>query len=136
LRRTTTLRIDTSKVSGGQLVGHDTALARVVENLATNAARHATTTVSCSVREQDDVVELVVWDDGPGIDPTDRERIFERFRTLDDARAFGPGRTGLGLSIARAIVEAHHGTIHVGEAPGSGAQFVVRLPAAARLARR
>jgi signal transduction histidine kinase len=128
LARTTNLRIDTAHVSGGQVVGRDTELVRVLENLATNAARHASSTVAFSVRQLEGVVELCVSDDGPGIASADRQRIFERFRTLDDARTAGHGRAGLGLSIASAIVTAHHGTIAVDDAPGTGARFVVRLP--------
>jgi signal transduction histidine kinase len=132
LERTTHLRIDTSQVSGGQVVGRDTELGRVVENLATNAVRHATTAVAFSVRQLDGVVELTVSDDGPGIAVADRTRIFERFSTLEDARSPGHGGAGLGLSIASAIVAAHHGSIHADDAPGAGARFVVRLPAQAR----
>jgi len=129
LERTTNLRIDTSQVSGGQVVGRDTELSRVVENLATNAVRHAETAVAFSVRQRDGVVELTVSDDGPGIAVDDRARIFERFSTLEDARSPGHGGAGLGLSIASAIVAAHHGSIHADDAPGTGARFVVRLPA-------
>jgi signal transduction histidine kinase len=131
LTRMTNLRVDTSQVSGGQVVGRDTDLARVIENLAANAARHARTTVAFAVRQLDGVVELAVIDDGPGIAAADRGRIFERFTTLDDARSLGQGGTGLGLSIASAIVAAHHGTIRADDAPGAGARFVVRLPAEA-----
>lgn len=130
LARTTALRVDVSEVSGGQVAGHDTELARVVENLSTNAARHAATTVAYSVRQDGDVVELTVTDDGPGIDPRDRVAVFERFLTLDDARASSHGRSGLGLSIVRSIVCARGGTIHAEDAPGRGARFVVRLPSA------
>ena len=131
LGRTTNLRVDTSQVLGGQVVGRDTDLGRVIENLAANAARHAKTTVAFSVRQLDGVVELAVTDDGPGIAAADRGRIFERFTTLDDARSLAQRRTGLGLSIASAIVAAHQGSIRAEDAPGAGARFVVRLPAEA-----
>ena len=130
LARTTNLRVDMSNVSGGQVAGRDTDLARVVQNLASNAARHASTTVAFSVQQVDGIVEFTVVDDGPGIPSDDRTKIFERFRTLDDARTAGDARTGLGLSIASAIVDAHHGTIHVDAAAGAGARLVVRLPRA------
>jgi signal transduction histidine kinase len=129
LARTTNLRIDTSRVSGGQVTGRDTELGRVVENLAANAARHATSTVAFSVRQVDGAVELTVSDDGPGIAAADRTRIFERFTTLDDARTPGDRRAGLGLSIASAIVTAHHGSIRADDGPSAGTRFVVRLPA-------
>jgi len=130
LARTTTLQVDTAGVSGGQVTGRDTDLARVIENLATNAARHASSVVAFSVRQLDGDVEFTVMDDGPGIPPGDRARIFERFSTLEDARSSGNGRAGLGLSIARSIVTAHHGSIHIEDAPGGGAWFVVRFPMA------
>jgi signal transduction histidine kinase len=130
LARTTNLRVDTANVSGGQVTGRDTDLARVIENLATNAARHASSVVAFSVRQLDGDVEFTVMDDGPGIPPGDRARIFERFSTLEDTRSSGNGRAGLGLSIARSIVTAHHGSIHIEDAPGGGAWFVVRFPMA------
>jgi signal transduction histidine kinase len=134
LDRTTHLRIDIANVSGGQVAGRDTDLARVIENLATNAARHATTTVAFSVRQINGVVEFAVSDDGPGIPLADRARIFERFSTLEDARDRGDGGAGLGLSIAHAIVVAHHGSIRAEGALGAGARFVVTLPTAATTA--
>ena len=62
--------------------------------------------------------------------PGERDRIFERFTRLDEGRARDAGGVGLGLSIVRAIVERHTGTVTVEDAPGGGARFVVRLPAA------
>jgi signal transduction histidine kinase len=66
---------------------------------------------------------LIVADDGPGIPIGDRDRVFERFTRLDDARARATGGTGLGLAIARQVVEAHGGTI---AATDEG--LVIRLP--------
>lgn len=129
LARHTHLRVDTSRVSGGQVAGRDTDLIRLVENLATNALRYAATTVSFTVHQFGDTVELMVDDDGPGIEPADRDRIFERFATLDDARTHLGSGSGLGLAIVAAIVSAHQGTIRVGDAPGGGARFEVHLPA-------
>lgn len=129
LARGTRLRVDTSRVSGGQVTGRDTDLARLVENLAANAARYATSTVAFTVHQLGDTVELFVDDDGPGIPPADRERVFERFRTLDGARNRSTSGSGLGLAIVAAVVDAHHGAIRVGSAPGGGARFEVRLPA-------
>jgi signal transduction histidine kinase len=131
LERTTALVIDISRVSGGQVMGRDTELGRVVENLASNAARFASSTVAFSVQPRGldgREVELEVSDDGPGIATADRSRIFERFTTLDEARS-AEGGAGLGLSIAAAIVASHDGTISVHDASGGGARFVVRLPA-------
>ncbi len=129
LQRTTSLRIDTTGVSGGQVRGRDTDLARVVENLAANAARYAVSTIAFSVRECDGTVVFTVTDDGPGIPESDRGRVFERFTTLEDSRAGMRSGTGLGLSIVAAIVTAHHGTVVAGAGDGRGACFTVRLPA-------
>ncbi|MBI2704133.1 MAG: HAMP domain-containing histidine kinase [Actinobacteria bacterium] len=129
LQRSTHLRIDTSRVSGGQVAGRDTDLGRLVENLASNASRYARSSVAFTVHQFGDTVDLVVDDDGPGIPHADRDCVFERFHTLDPARNNTEGGAGLGLSIAAAIVASHLGTIRVGDAPGGGARFEVRLPA-------
>lgn len=129
LTRRSHLIVDTSRVSGGQVAGRESDLDRLVENLATNASRYASTTVWFTVHQFGDTVELIIDDDGPGIAPDDRERVFERFATLDDARTHLGSGAGLGLAIVDAIVTAHHGTIRVGDAPGGGARFEVRLPA-------
>ena len=122
--------IDTRAVSAGQVHGDAVLLRRVVRNVLDNAIRHAHSRVTVSLREAHDRVELAVEDDGPGIPVADRERIFERFVRLDRARARDSGGTGLGLAIAREIVEGHRGVIAVESAPGGGARFVIRIPAA------
>ncbi|GAA4238015.1 HAMP domain-containing sensor histidine kinase [Actinomadura meridiana] len=103
-------------------------LSRVVGNLLDNAERHARTAVRLSVSGEAGTAVVRVADDGPGVPPADRERIFERFVRLDDARARDEGGAGLGLAIARDLVLAHGGVLTVGEAPGGGAVFEVRLP--------
>ncbi len=128
LATTSKLFIDTSHVSGGQVAGRESELARMITNLAANAARYAHTTISFRVQTFGDTVEVVIDDDGDGIPLVDRTRIFERFATLDDARAKDRSGTGLGLAIVAAIVASHHGTVRAGEAPGGGARFEVRLP--------
>ena len=80
--------------------------------------------VRLGVRAGDDAVELAVADAGPGVAPDVRERIFEPFFTTRERG------TGLGLAVARQIVQAHGGTIAVGDEPGGGARFTVRLRAA------
>src|SRR6185312_7094381 len=71
-----------------------------------------------------------VTDDGAGVPADDRIRIFERFVRLDDARARADGGSGLGLAIVAEVVAAHDGQVWVEDAPGGGALFRVRLPAA------
>jgi signal transduction histidine kinase len=73
---------------------------------------------------------LRVDDDGPGIPVDDRTRVFERFTRLDPARVHGePGAAGLGLALVRAVVERHHGSVAVHDAPTGGARLEVTLPA-------
>jgi signal transduction histidine kinase len=123
------LAVETSGVGAGRVRGDRTALAQVVRNLADNAARHADRTVTFGVHESRDGVDLVVEDDGPGIPDDQRERVFERFARLDEARARDAGGSGLGLAIVREIVAAHGGTVTVSSSALGGARFVVRLPA-------
>ena len=130
LRSDTTLRIDTRQVSAGRIQGDEVALQRIVRNLGDNAARHASTTVAFELTDTDGTVELVVDDDGPGIPPVDRQRIFERFVRLDEARSRDHGGTGLGLAIVAELVAAHQATIELTDSPLGGARFRVRFPAA------
>jgi signal transduction histidine kinase len=122
--------IDTTRVSAGRVHGRREQLARVVRNLLDNADRHASSRVSVSLQSGvDDHVELVVDDDGPGIAPDDRAKVFERFTRLDDGRARDDGGLGLGLSMVKTIVERHGGTVAIDDSPVGGARFTVRLPA-------
>ncbi len=128
--RMTGVRLDLSGVSAGRVWGNADELTSVVRNLLDNAARHTSSTVKVSVREAGPWVVFTVADDGPGIAAEDRERIFERCARLQEGRSRDQGGTGLGLALSRRIVEHHGGRVHVEEADGGGAQFVVALPAA------
>jgi len=113
------------------IVAGDTArLHQVIANLLANARTHtpAGTEVTTRVSRDGAAAVLSVRDDGPGIDPSIADDLFERFARADSSRARKTGGTGLGLSIAKAIVEAHHGTITVRSVPGD-TTFEVRLPA-------
>jgi signal transduction histidine kinase len=107
--------------------GDSDALGRVVANLLDNAVRHAATQVRLSVAGDGAYQRISVCDDGPGIPPADRERVFDRFTRLDDARARDAGGSGLGLAIVRELVRRHDGTITLGDA-GPGLRADVRLP--------
>lgn len=120
--------VDTGGVNGAVVNGRRDELSRVVRNLLDNAARHASSGVTVELLTAADTVTLVVEDDGPGVAVEDRERIFERFARVDDARSQDTGGTGLGLAIVREIVGRHAGRVAVEDGP-SGARFVVRLPA-------
>lgn len=128
LRATTPLRIDATTVSAGQVRGDRAMLLHVVRNLVDNASRHASTTIALSLSETDGLVTLQVEDDGPGVPPGERERIFERFVRLDDARARDDGGSGLGLAIVREVLATHGGRVRATESPLGGACFSVTLP--------
>ncbi|MDT0341381.1 sensor histidine kinase [Streptomyces litchfieldiae] len=105
-------------------------LLRVLGNLLDNAQRHAAGAVRVSLRREDGEAVLEVADDGAGVPEPDRERIFERFVRLDDARSREDGGAGLGLAIARDVAARHGGSLTVHDAPEGGALFALRLPAA------
>lgn len=121
--------IDTSRVSAGRVVGDRRQLARLVRNLLDNACAHARSRVAAAVVRGEGAVWFVVDDDGPGVPPEDRERVFDRFTRLDEGRGHAGGGAGLGLAMVRAIAERQGGAVTIGDAPIGGARFVVRLPA-------
>jgi signal transduction histidine kinase len=121
-------RIDSRAVSAGRVRGDAAHLERLVRNLVDNAIRHSDSTVTLSLREDDRQVILTVDDDGAGIPPADRKRVFERFERLEEARDRDSGGTGLGLSIVEEIAHAHHAEVSIFDAPGGGARFEVRFP--------
>jgi two-component system sensor histidine kinase BaeS len=99
-------------------------LGQVVTNLLTNAVRHSPPdgTVTITVAPGDEAITVTVADTGPGI-AGDPERVFDRF-----ARSVDSGGSGLGLTIARRLVEGHGGTITAANDPAGGARFTVTLP--------
>jgi signal transduction histidine kinase len=128
LRDAADLRINTGEVSAARVHGDPSGLRRVLRNLGDNAAQHASTHVKFALDERTDVAVLAVDDDGPGIPVADRERVFERFVRLDDARARDDGGSGLGLAIVAELVGAHGGTVAVASSPLGGARIEVTLP--------
>ncbi|MFG1861016.1 sensor histidine kinase [Microbispora bryophytorum] len=110
-----------------RVLGNRIQLIRVIDNLLVNARRHADTAVEVTVRRAEGAAVITVQDDGAGIAPQDRERVFEPFVRLDDGRRREPGGSGLGLSISRDIAHAHNGTLTT-EDSSRGARFVLRLP--------
>ncbi|XVQ82349.1 sensor histidine kinase [Microbispora siamensis] len=116
-------------VASPVVLGDALDLRRVLANLVDNALRHAASAVRIGVRAEGSAAELTVTDDGPGIPPEDRERVFDRFTRLDDARSRDDGGAGLGLAIVRTTVEAHGGTVRLEDA-SPGLRAVVRLPLA------
>jgi len=128
------------------VIGDRERLERLLVNLVDNAVRYAKSSVTVAARRDGEWAELTVTDDGPGVPAPDRERVFDRFARLDDARSRDGDEAagaGLGLAIVRATAQAYGGTAHLEPAPpadpsssgisGShaGLRAVVRLPAAA-----
>ena len=136
-----------------RVVADGERLAQVVRNLVDNALRHATSAVRVTTRVEDagnrepatdrdgagrvnersdddarGTAVLTVDNDGSVLDAGDREAIFGRFVRLDDARSRDAGGSGLGLAIARAIVQAHGGTLVAEESPDGWCRFTLRLP--------
>ncbi len=122
------LTVDASGIGPARVRGNPLALDQVIRNLVDNAVRHARAGVVLSAAEADGRVRVEVADDGAGVAPEDRERIFERFVRLDEARARDAGGSGLGLAIVREIVVAQGGRVRVVPAEAGGARFVVDLP--------
>ena len=126
--------------------GDPDALLRIITNLLDNAVRHAASSVSLSASSVSSptssvsstsssgggLILVTVTDDGPGIPAGDRERVFERFTRLDDARARDDGGSGLGLAIVRELVRRHGGRVRLLDAPSGGPGLLVEvdLPAA------
>jgi signal transduction histidine kinase len=112
-----------------RVAGDATRLEQVLQNLAANALRHTPTGGEIALRATavDSRIRITVRDTGPGIDPAHLPLIFDRFHKADAART-AAGGSGLGLSIVKAIVERHGGTIHAANDPGGGAVFAIELP--------
>jgi len=111
--------------------GDKDRLVQVVINLLSNAIKYSrpdTGTVRLKLSSDKNEARLEVLDNGPGIVPSEQERIFEKFHQLRDASEGNPQGTGLGLAICKMIVENHGGRIWVESQFGSGARFIVTLP--------
>ncbi|MDT7538260.1 MAG: two-component system, OmpR family, sensor kinase [Actinomycetota bacterium] len=114
------------------VIGDEARLRQVIANLLANARTHtpAGTPITVHVGASDVIAFLEVADEGPGMSAEQAARVFERFYRVDPARTRATGGSGLGLSIAAALVHAHGGEIAVDTAPGAGARFRVQLPLA------
>jgi signal transduction histidine kinase len=115
---------------GGTLAADGDRIAQVVANLVRNAVEHTTRggLVRLTVTRRGGSLEWAVEDDGPGIPVEHRARVFDRFHRTDDNRSRATGGAGLGLAIARAIVESHGGEIWAGASPAGGARVAFSLP--------
>jgi signal transduction histidine kinase len=127
------LQLEWSAPDGVVLRADRLALKRALANLLDNAVRLAPegTHVWLAGGQEEGWAWLAVADDGPGVPPEHRERIFERFYRIDKSRSRAAGGSGLGLAIARDIVRAHDGDIQLQPGAGAGSTFVIWLPLAA-----
>jgi len=105
-------------------------ISQVIVNLLSNALKYTQNagTVQVTVNGTHDAVEIKVKDTGIGIPPEDLPHIFERFYRADKSRNRLTGGAGIGLTITKAIIDAHGGSINVTSRVGEGTEFIVSLP--------
>jgi signal transduction histidine kinase len=132
LTRTSERRFELGALPAGTVTADPDRLAQAIRNLVRNAIEHTAPTDGLVRLEVNPVaggqVRFTVTDDGPGIPPEERERVFERFHRTDASRSRTAGGTGLGLAIVRAIVDAHGGHVHASANGGPGARMEIELP--------
>jgi len=114
------------------VLGDRNRIHQVIANILENARSHTPkgTKIEVSIIEKDSALEVSIKDDGPGLAEADQERIFERFYRADTSRtrSVKTEGSGLGLSIVKAIMQAHGGDATVESKPGEGATFTLRFP--------
>ncbi|WP_292769549.1 cell wall metabolism sensor histidine kinase WalK [Microbacterium sp. UBA3486] len=120
--------VDGSGIHAARVHGDPRLLGQLMRNLADNAARHSRGRIAIGVIPSDGHVFVTVEDDGTGVPAEERERIFERFVRLDEARSRDAGGSGLGLAIARGLATRSRGTLTVDDSRWGGARFVLALP--------
>ncbi|HUM22893.1 ATP-binding protein [Mesotoga prima] len=129
------IEIETDLQENLEIAGDRKHLSRAVFNLVDNAIKYTPENgkirIAAKLSESNERIEIIVEDNGIGIQLEDMERIFDRFYRVDRARSQTRG-TGLGLSIAKEIVKAHGGVISVKSSPGKGSTFKVSLPSKIR----
>jgi signal transduction histidine kinase len=121
-------KVALSGVSPVRVRGVEPDLRRVVRNLLENAERYGKGRIQVSLTQRGDEARLDIEDDGPGIPPKQRERVFARFTRLDRSRSRVSGGAGIGLYLARGLVQDHGGDIWIEEGRMGGARLVVVLP--------
>lgn len=127
-----TLRVDADDRADCRVLGDPLQLREAMNNLVSNALKFSPSgsTVEVGVRRSTDTVQFSVTDSGPGLSDREQDRLFEPLCNVGPDPTDGEGSTGLGLYIARRIVEEHEGTVEVESEKGSGSTFCFTLPAA------
>ncbi len=129
LSRSLELSVDCQDLPAGQRVELDLkSMPYAVTNLLRNALRYARTKIVVRATIDTDQVCIHVDDDGLGVPPEERQRVFTAFARLDHSRDRATGGYGLGLAIVRLVLEQHGGSACVGESPLGGARFTLRWP--------
>jgi two-component system sensor histidine kinase RstB len=131
LRPELSLAVDAPRGEGSRVDADARHFERAIQNLLTNAIRYAERRVLVAVRDRRSRVIVEVRDDGPGVPPGQRARIFEPFARVDQSRSRSSGGAGLGLALVKRIMEIHGGGVEVGDAEEGGARFSTDWPAAA-----
>lgn len=119
-----------TEMPNAKVLGDRRQIEMAIGNLVENAINYSPdrTRVAIALREDGDLAEISVSDQGIGIPEKDIERIFERFYRVDPARSRATGGTGLGLSIVKHVVANHGGDVNVWSEEGAGSTFTIRLP--------
>ena len=127
--------VRTAHAGAGEVLADRNALRQVILNLLDNAVKYGPAGQVITVGTDRDVVRgvgrLRVDDQGPGIPPRERARVWEPFRRLDGALSSGVTGNGIGLAVVRELVRAQQGDVAVEDAPGGGARFIIMLPSVA-----
>lgn len=119
--------VDVRAVEPVRVRGESRQIERLVQNLVSNANRHATSMVHLALQVDGDHAVIRVDDDGAGVPAGDRGRVFDRFTRLDESRERDLGGSGLGLAIVREVAEAHGGSALITNSPLGGARVEIRL---------
>ena len=129
LNRTLDISVDCQALPPGQQVELDQkSMPYAVTNLLRNALKYAKSRILISSEVRNGMALIHVDDDGIGIAPEDRQRVFTAFTRLDRSRDRATGGSGLGLAIVRLVLEQHEGTVTVNVSPLGGARFTLRWP--------
>jgi two-component system, OmpR family, sensor kinase len=129
LRATADRRFELGDVPAGLIDADPDRLTQALRNMLRNAIDHTRPggLVRLVASASGDRVTIAVEDDGPGIAPEQRQRVFDRFHRTDSVRNRARGGVGLGLAIVRAVAEAHGGSVSAGESPEGGARVAIHL---------